>query len=151
MTPGSTASIQSTACPKLTRVLLVEDNPGDVLLMRKALSKVGVRCALRIEGDGVSAIAALADGEYRPDIVLLDLNLPMKGGQEVLNCLKSDILLRRIPVIVLSSSSSPDDIGACYDLHANGYVVKPGDATAYAEMIRSLSSFWFGHASLPTH
>ena len=99
----------------------------------------------------MSAIAALADGEYRPDLVLLDLNLPRKSGREVLNCLKSDIQLRRIPVIVLSSSAAQEDIGACYDLQANGYVVKPGDATTYAEMIRSLSSFWFGHASLPAH
>lgn len=151
MTTGSTASSQSIPCLKLAKVLLVEDNPGDVLLMRKALTKVGARCTLRIEGDGVDALAAMVDGEYRPDIVLLDLNLPKKCGREVLHCMKSDIQLRRIPVIVLSSSSSPDDIGACYDLRANGYVVKPGDPTTYAEMIRSLSSFWFEHASLPAH
>jgi chemotaxis family two-component system response regulator Rcp1 len=149
VTLGSIVPLKITAPQKLTKVLLVEDNPGDVLLMRKALSKAGASCALRIAEDGVTAIAALADGGYAPDLVLLDLNLPRKCGKEVLKSLKSDIRLRRIPVIVLSSSSSPEDIGACYDMHANGYMVKPGNARAYAEMVRSLCSFWFEHASLP--
>lgn len=149
MTTGPIALAQSTDAPTPTKVLLVEDNPGDVLLMRKALSKAGASCALRIERDGVDALSAVTDGMYRPDIVLLDLNLPRKDGREVLKGLKEDEVLRRIPVIVLSSSSAPEDIESCYDLHANGYVVKPGSAGAYAEMVRSLYSFWCGHASLP--
>ena len=149
MTPGSVTHTQSPTMP--ARVLLVEDNPGDVLLMRKALGKVGVPCVLRVAEDGVAALSVLTEGAYRPDIVLLDLNLPKKDGREVLRCMKGDDILRRIPVLVLSSSCASEDIAECYDLHANGYMVKPGDARSYSEMIQSFSKFWLEHAALPRH
>lgn len=117
--------------------------------MRKALRKAGASCVLRVAEDGVEALRILAGKGYQPDLVLLDLNLPKISGKGVLRRMKSDPALRTLPVIVLSGSRSPEDIAECYALCANGYLVKPGDAAAYLEMVRSLGTFWFNHAALP--
>lgn len=135
-------------------VLLVEDNPGDVRLMREAFWEVDVRHCLHTVPDGVQAIDFLRRREGherapRPDLIVLDLNLPRKGGREVLSEIKADPRLRKIPVVVLSSSTSDDDVTAAYDLHANCYVSKPVDFDHFVQVVRSIEHFWFGTARLP--
>lgn len=131
-------------------VLLVEDNPGDVLLARKSLTNNGVR--LSVVGDGVEAMEYLRkEGSYRdvsrPDLILLDLNLPFRGGREVLGHLKRDTGLRTIPVVVLSSSSAANDIEQVYQLGAACYVQKPLDLEAYKTALQGIEQFWTRHVS----
>jgi len=135
-------------------VLLVEDNPADVDLTRQTLGLAKFDVKLSVARDGVEAIEFLQregswDKPGRPTIILLDLNLPRKDGRQVLAVLKSDDLLRRIPVVILSSSDSEQDVTSCYNLGANCYIVKPVDLQAYRETVRALEEFWLGAAKLP--
>ena len=129
-------------------ILLVEDNLGDARLVREALVEAGAAAVLLHLPDGIEALAFLRrEGTHaaaaRPDLILLDLNLPRKSGREVLAEIKSDALLRRIPVVVLTSSQSDDDILSVYSLNANCYVPKPADLEHFLAVIRSIESFWF--------
>jgi chemotaxis family two-component system response regulator Rcp1 len=136
------------------KILLVEDNYGDVLLTREACEHPAVNIQLTVASDGEDALTLLR-GErpgletYRPDFILLDLNLPRMDGRELLSIIKTDPALRRIPVIVLTSSRAEIDILRSYDLKANSYVVKPVEFDRLQEVIASLEGFWRRHASLP--
>ncbi len=136
-------------------ILLVEDNPGDVRLTREALKEGKVRNNLNVVGDGVEALAYLRrEGKYagtvRPDLILLDLNLPKKDGREVLVEIKQDPSLRLIPVVILSSSPAEQDILRAYDLHANCYVTKPVDLDQFITVVKSIENFWFTIVKLPS-
>lgn len=135
-------------------ILLVEDNPGDVRLTVEALKECHVNSRLAVARDGVEALDFLYHrGLFHdapcPDIILLDLNLPRKDGKEVLATIKSDSVLRRIPVIVLTTSNAEDDILTCYDLHANGYITKPLDMDQFVKVIQAIDHFWFTCVQLP--
>lgn len=137
-------------------ILLVEDNPGDVRLTREALRDGKVRNVLHVAEDGVEAMAFLRrEGNYadapRPDVILLDLNLPRKDGREVLAEIKADETLRRIPIVVMTTSSAEQDILRTYDLHANCYITKPVDLDQFIEVVRSIQEFWLTIVKLPTH
>lgn len=134
-------------------ILLVEDNPSDVYLTEEALRAIGVGNRLHVAADGMAAMSFLRrEGMYleapRPDLVLLDLNLPRKDGRRVLAEIKEDEELRRIPVIVLTTSNAPSDIVKCYDLHANCYIVKPVDFDQFETVIRAVEEFWFRYVTL---
>jgi CheY-like chemotaxis protein len=136
------------------RVLMVEDNPGDVELFRDQLDGASVRCSLIVARDGVEALAMLHqepgfEQVARPDLILLDLNLPKKDGREVLAELKEDPSLRSIPVIVLSSSDAEADVATSYALNANCYIAKPVDLESLIEVVRTIDRFWFRLAKLP--
>ena len=135
-------------------ILLVEDNPGDVRLTREALREGKVRNNLYVAADGVEALRFLRrEGEHagavRPDLILLDLNLPRKDGREVLEEVKADPSLRYIPVVVLTSSQAEQDIVRAYDLHANCYVSKPVDLDQFIHVVKSIEDFWFTIVKLP--
>jgi CheY-like chemotaxis protein len=135
-------------------VLLVEDDPGDVVLIREAFEHNKVYNVLRHVSDGVEAIAFLrGEGEYegvrRPDLILLDLNLPRKDGREVLAEIKADSELRTIPVVVLTTSEAEEDIVRSYDLHANAYVTKPVDFDRFIEVVRQIDDFFVSVVKLP--
>lgn len=136
-------------------ILLVEDSPSDVLITREALAECGVLGTLHVVENGVDALAFLRregrfSGAPRPDIVLLDLNLPMKGGLEVLEEVKTDDALRSTPIIVLTTSGDERDMLSSYDLHANGFVTKPVEFDEFVEVVRSIDDFWLHAATLPT-
>ena len=136
-------------------ILLVEDNPGDVRLTRQAVKDGKIRNRLHVAGDGVEALAYLRrEGAYadapRPDLILLDLNLPKKDGREVLAEIKADEQLKQIPVVVLTTSSSEQDILKTYGLHANCYVTKPVDLEQFIEVVQAIESFWFTIVKLPS-
>ena len=136
-------------------ILLVEDNPGDVRLTQEALKEGKVSNNLSVVGDGVEALAFLRrEGEYadaiRPDIILLDLNLPKKSGHEVLQEVKTDLDLRRIPVVILTTSSSEQDVLDTYDLHANCYITKPVDIEQFIKVAQSIDQFWLTMVTLPS-
>ena len=133
-------------------ILLVEDNPGDVRLTKEALREAKVRNRLHVAGDGIDALEMLradGDGRVRPDIILLDLNLPRKDGREVLADLKSDPELRRIPVVVVTSSEAEQDVLRSYDLHANCYITKPVDLEQFLQVVKSIEDFWLTIVKLP--
>ena len=136
-------------------VLLVEDDEGDVLMTREALDEGKVFNRLSVVGDGVEAIAYLrreqpyADAT-RPDLVLLDLNLPKRDGRQVLEEVKADPDLRRIPIVVLTTSEAEEDVLRSYDLHANAYVTKPVDFDRFVEVIRQIDNFFISVVRLPT-
>lgn len=135
-------------------VLLVEDSPGDVRLTEEALKEGKVRNNLNVVMDGVEAMAYLRrEGRYssatRPDIVLLDLNMPKKDGREVLAEMKSDERLRRIPVVILTTSEAEQDILKTYDLHANCYITKPVDLDQFISLVKSVEDFWLTIVKLP--
>ncbi len=137
-------------------VLLVEDDPGDVLIAKEALSAAKVDTALTVVNDGAEAVDYLRNrGKYvgatRPDLILLDLNLPRRTGHEVLEEIKNDPGLRQIPVVVLSTSISIDDVRKSYDLHANVYVAKPVDFDDFAGVVRQIDGFFGSVAELPPH
>jgi two-component system, chemotaxis family, response regulator Rcp1 len=139
---------------KVVEILLVEDNPGDVRLTQVALTDSKIRNNLSIARDGVEAIAFLRkQGTFahapRPDIILLDLNLPRKDGREVLEDIKQDNDLKRIPVVVLTTSNDEADILASYNLHANCYITKPVDLTRFIQIVKSIEGFWFQIVKLP--
>jgi CheY-like chemotaxis protein len=135
-------------------ILLVEDNPGDVRLTLEALKEGKVLNKLHVVKDGVEAIEFLNRQKkfskaVRPDLILLDLNLPKKDGREVLAEIKNDPNLRRIPVVVLTTSKSEQDILESYDQHANCYITKPVDLNQFMEVIRSIEDFWLTIVNLP--
>ena len=139
---------------KPVEILLAEDNPGDVMLTRKALEQGKLANNLHVTTDGVDALEFLRqDGEYedapRPDLILLDLNMPRKDGQEVLEELRADDELRRIPVVVLTSSESKEDIVRSYELNANAYLTKPVDFDGFVEIVNRLENFWFQVVKFP--
>jgi two-component system response regulator len=135
-------------------VLLVEDDPGDVLIAREALQAAKLDTRLDVVSDGVQAIEFLRrQGDYadreRPDLILLDLNLPRMSGHEVLAEVKADPDLRRIPVVVLTTSTAVADVVKSYDLHANVYVAKPVDFNAFAQVVKKIDEFFGDVAKLP--
>jgi two-component system response regulator len=135
-------------------ILLVEDNPADARLTREALRESKISNRLHAVGDGEQALRFLRrEGEHadapRPDLVLLDLNLPRMSGREVLEQVKEDPDLRRIPVVVLTTSEAEEDIVRSYDLHANAYVRKPVDFDQFTEVVRLIEDFWFTVVKLP--
>ena len=135
-------------------ILLVEDNPGDVRLTVEGLKEGKVRNNLHVARDGVEAMAFLhREGEYRdavrPDLILLDLNLPRKDGREVLQDLKQDPALRTIPVVVLTTSRSEQDVLRSYELQANCYITKPVDLEQFITVVKSIEDFWLTIVTLP--
>jgi chemotaxis family two-component system response regulator Rcp1 len=139
---------------ELVQILLVEDNPGDVRLTREALKEAKFRNKVQVVGDGVEALAYLRQqGQYsgamRPHLIMLDLNLPRMDGREVLAAIKKDADLRRIPVVVLSSSEAETDIARAYELHANAYVTKPVDIDHFLQVVRAIEEFWVEIVRLP--
>ena len=136
------------------RILLVEDNPADVRLTQEALRDAKVRNEIHVAIDGEQAMEFLHKaGKYgdakRPDVVLLDLNLPRKSGLEVLKEIKEDDELKRIPVVVITSSKAEQDIVRTYNLHANCYVTKPVDLHQFLEVVKSIEDFWLSIVRLP--
>src|SRR6056297_860946 len=135
-------------------ILLAEDNPGDVMLTKKALEEGKLANNLHVTTDGVDALEFLRqDGEHedapRPDLVLLDLNMPRKDGEDVLEEMQADASLRRIPVVVLTSSESEEDIAKSYELNANAYLTKPVDFDGFVEIVNRMEDFWFQVVKLP--
>lgn len=135
-------------------ILLVEDNPADVRLTTEALKEEKVYNNLHVVTDGVEAMAFLRrEGKYakavRPDLILLDLNLPKKDGREVLKEIKNDDSLKIIPVVILTVSRSEEDIFKSYNLHANCYISKPVDLSQFIKVIRSVQEFWLTIVKLP--
>lgn len=135
-------------------ILLVEDNPGDVRLTMEALKEAKVQNRLNVAWDGVEAMAYLRQeapytGVSRPDLILLDLNLPKKDGREVLAEIKQDSSLRRIPVVILTTSEADEDILRSYDLHANCYIAKPVDLEQFMKVVKSVEDFWLTIVKLP--
>ena len=142
------------ATPKVIDVLLVEDDPGDVLMTREAFEDNKVANRLAVVSDGVSAMEYLRkEGPYAdaptPDLVLLDLNLPRMDGREVLQALKQDDQLRRIPVVVLTTSEAEEDVLRSYSLHANAYVTKPVDFDRFIDVVRQIDDFFVSVVRLP--
>ena len=139
---------------KVVDLLLVEDNPGDVRLTEEALRDAGMPVNLSVATDGVEAVDFLhRRGKYknapRPDLILLDLNLPKKNGPEVLSDIKSDPDLKRIPVLVMTTSSEPGDIQKAYSLNANCYITKPIQLEDFLNVVQSIENFWLKTARLP--
>jgi CheY-like chemotaxis protein len=135
-------------------ILLVEDNPGDIRLTQEALKEGKVRNNLNVAQDGVEALAFLnREGRYanasRPDVILLDLNLPKKDGREVLAAIKDDPDLRRIPVVILTTSQAEKDILQTYNLHANCYITKPVELDEFLEVVKAIDEFWLTIVKLP--
>jgi len=142
------------AAPIEIQILMAEDNPADVRLTRETLKEAGVPNTFRAVGDGSEALAFLRrEGVYgaapRPNLVLLDLNLPKMSGHEVLAEMKNDPELRRIPVVVLSGSDADRDVSEVYDRHANSFVVKPISTEDFVRVLKSIEDFWLVAAKLP--
>jgi len=139
---------------QFVEILLVEDNPADIRLTTEALKEQKMYNSLNVVTDGVEAMAYLRkEGKYsaakRPDLVLLDLNLPKKDGREVLKDIKTDESLKAIPVVVLTVSKSEEDILKSYNLHANCYITKPVDLAQFLKVAKSVQEFWFTMVKLP--
>jgi chemotaxis family two-component system response regulator Rcp1 len=135
-------------------ILLIEDNPGDVRLTREALNDSKILNTINVVHDGVAALEYLRkQGKYAdvlvPDIILLDLNLPKMDGRELLSIIKADPELKRIPVVVLTTSQAEKDILQSYELHANCFISKPVDLDQFIMVVRSIEDFWFTIVSLP--
>jgi CheY-like chemotaxis protein len=142
------------ATKKNSEILLVDDNPGDVDLTSDALSRTRQSYHVNSVPDGAEAIFYLRrQGKYSdaptPDLIVLDLNLPRRDGRSVLEELKNDPLLSRIPVVVFTTSQSSSDITRCYDLGANCYVHKPGNLLEFVALVQSMADFWLNSATLP--
>lgn len=143
-----------TKASRPAEVLLVEDNPGDVRLTQEAFKDGRVMVNLTVATDGVEALDILNrrgthESKARPDLILLDLNLPRKTGREVLEEIKADDLLKRIPVIVMTTSKAEQDIHKAYNLCANCYVTKPVDLDEFLNVVRSIEDFWLTVVTLP--
>jgi CheY-like chemotaxis protein len=135
-------------------ILLVEDNPGDARLTMEAMRDTKMSNLIHVVEDGVEAMTFLRrEGRYseapRPDLILLDLNLPKKDGRAVLAEIKTDPDLKRIPVVVLTTSNAEEDVLKAYDLHANAYVSKPGDLQQFMKIVALIDEFWFNVVTLP--
>jgi chemotaxis family two-component system response regulator Rcp1 len=140
---------------KPVKVLLVEDNDADVDLTRETFEASRLNVDLTVASDGVEAIEILTrrgvgGGDGRPDLILLDLNLPKVDGRQVLVAIKDDFDLKKIPVVVLTSSDAESDVLASYQLGANCFITKPGDLKAFQNVVQALEGFWFAVATLPT-
>jgi chemotaxis family two-component system response regulator Rcp1 len=136
-------------------ILMVEDNPTDVLIAREGFLCATMRNTLHVADDGIEAIEFLNQrGKYvdapRPDLIVLDLNMPRKNGQEVLAEIKADENLRKIPVVILTTSKSEDDISRAYGLHANCYISKPVDFDEFTDVVQTIQDFWFSVVTLPS-
>ena len=143
------------ATPRPIEILLVEDSPGDVTLTIEALRDAKVANNLHVARDGEEALRFLRkEGEFadvpRPDLMLLDLNMPKKGGREVLAEMRADDRFKKIPVVVLTTSQSEDDVAAVYNLAANCYVAKPVDLDQFLEVVRAIDDFWLSLVKLPS-
>ena len=143
-----------SASGRPVQILLVEDNPGDADLTRETLQECKLLNHMSVVNNGVEAMAYLRrEGKYvdaaLPDLILLDLNLPKKDGREVLAEIKVDRLLRRIPVVVLTTSSAEKDILETYDLHANCYITKPVNLDQFSAVVKAIEEFWFTIVKLP--
>lgn len=137
-------------------ILLVEDNPGHVRLTQEAFKEIKLSNQLHVVRDGEEAMAFLhRQGQYanavRPDLILLDLNLPKKDGRQVLAELKADEALKRIPVVVLTTSKAEQDITQVYDLHTNCYITKPIDMEQFITVVQAIGDFWLSIVKLPSH
>ncbi len=145
---------QFGAAKTVANLLLVEDNPGDVLLLKEFLKGAKMAFNLHVTEDGEEALLFLNQRDKfrnspRPDLIILDLNLPKVDGFEVLQQVKQHPVLRRIPVIILTSSHAETDIVKSYDLHANCYLTKPSELMEFSEMVKAIEHFWFEIARLP--
>ncbi|MFT5445351.1 MAG: chemotaxis family two-component system response regulator Rcp1 [Gammaproteobacteria bacterium] len=146
--------MQSAVSSQSLCVLLVEDNDGDAVLAEEAFRETSVAVSMQRVADGIDALAYLqGEGEYadavRPDLILLDLNMPRMGGHEVLAHIKADTRLCTIPVVVLTTSQSDRDVIDSYSLHANCYISKPIDFDRFTTVVKNMTDFWFGIARLP--
>lgn len=149
------AAIAEYAQIQPAEILVIEDNPGDVRLMREALRESKIINQLHAVSDGQQALAFLRkQGSYakatRPDLILLDLNLPGKDGREVLSEIKADPDLRRIPVVIVTSSKAEEDILRSYNHYANCYITKPLDLEKFVEVVKAIQDFWISIVTLPT-
>jgi two-component system, chemotaxis family, response regulator Rcp1 len=135
------------------QILLIDDSPSDVRLLQEAMKEHPLRFHLRVASDGVEATQYLQQVELGraelPDLVILDLNLPKKNGYEVLSEIKCSASLKHIPVVIMTSSQSENDISHAYRLNANCYITKPGTLNEYMEVVRAIEDFWFSTAKLP--
>ena len=136
-------------------ILLIEDNPGDIRLTQEVLNEAKVLNTLSVVKDGAKAMAYLRREEefadaIRPDLILLDLNLPKKDGREILDEIKKDPDLKRIPVVILTTSSAEQDILKSYDKYANAYITKPIDLGQFVDVVRSIEHFWLSIVDLPS-
>jgi CheY-like chemotaxis protein len=141
-------------CNKAIEILLVEDNPGDIELTRIALEDNKMSVNLNVAEDGVEALKFLKkqapyEQAPHPDLILLDLNLPKKDGREVLAEMKADPILKRIPVVILTTSQAEEDVLKAYNLSANCYITKPVDLDRFVKIVRSIENFWFTIVKLP--
>lgn len=146
--------MSSRTIGRAVEILLVEDNPGDVRLTLEAFKENKLRNHLHVVGDGEEAMAFLRrESQYadapRPDLILLDLNLPKKDGREVLAEVKGDPDLKRIPVVILTVSAAEEDVLRTYDLHANCYITKPVDLDRFVEAVKTIEDFWLTIVKLP--
>jgi two-component system, chemotaxis family, response regulator Rcp1 len=146
--------MESIGTSAAIEVLLVEDSPGDVRLTREAFKDAKVHINLHVASDGAEAMAFLwREGKHanapRPDLILLDLNLPKKDGREVLAEIKESPTLKSIPVVVLTTSASEEDILKSYQLHANCYITKPVDLDGFLKVVKNIDSFWLSVVKLP--
>ena len=152
---GSRAADLAYEGAKAIEILLVEDSPGDARLTVEALKDAKVNNRMNIARDGVEALEFLRrEGQYerapRPDLILLDLNMPKKDGREVLAEIKSDDSLRRIPVVILTCSQAEEDILKAYNLNANCYITKPVDLDQFMRVVKGIKDFWLTIVKLPT-
>ena len=141
---------------KAVKILLIEDNPGDVRLTIEALKEAKIMNSMHVADDGIEALSFLKkEGIYkdkpRPDLIILDLNLPKKDGREVLGEIKSDDSLKQIPIVILTTSEAEEDIIKSYELHANCYITKPVDMEQFIKVVKSVGEFWFSIVILPPH
>lgn len=139
---------------RLIQILLIEDNPGDIRLTQEAFKESALPIVLNVATDGVEGVNFLRKNPpytdaVTPDLVLLDLNLPKKDGREVLQDIKADEILRRIPIVVLTTSTADQDILKAYSLHVNSYINKPVDFDKFFEIIQRIEDFWLRTAVLP--
>jgi CheY-like chemotaxis protein len=142
--------------PRPVQILVVEDNPADARLVREVMRDSKISNEIHWVSDGVEAMAYLrCQGKYstapRPNLIFLDLNMPRKDGREVLREIKTDPELRRIPVVIMTTSQTEEDIARAYEQHANCYVRKPLDFQQFHTVVKTLENFWFSTVELPTH
>ena len=154
MTSLSPAQVLNPSLGRPVQILLVEDSPSDVTMTLAALREGRICNAVHVVRDGDDAMAFLRhepgmDGSPRPDLIILDLNLPKKDGREVLQEVKADEELRSIPVVILTTSTAEADIARSYDLHANSYITKPVGFEPFLEIVRGIEDFWLSVVRLP--
>lgn len=155
MSVNDTSAEDHPGAHRAIDILMVEDSPTDVDLLKEAMEETKIRNTIHVVSDGVEAMQYLqgkmdsVDG-FLPDLILLDLNLPRKDGREVLTEIKNDPRLRSIPVVVLTSSKAQEDIAKSYNLYANCYIIKPLDMDRFVEIVKQIDHFWFTVVKLPS-